>query len=65
LGGDRKGIEMTNLTPQQIRDAIQQGLEETWRLIDSGKKIQLIPEPQLREKRDDIADQGSHDERSK
>jgi hypothetical protein len=56
---------MTNLTPQQIRDAIQQGLEETWRLIDSGKKIQLIPEPQLREKRDDIADQGSHDERSK
>jgi hypothetical protein len=31
---------MTSLTAQQIRDAIQQRLEETWRLIDSGKKIQ-------------------------
>ena len=28
---------MTNLTPQQIRDAIQQGLEETWRKIDRGE----------------------------
>jgi hypothetical protein len=39
---------MTSLTAQQIRDAIQQGLEETWRLIDSGKKIQLVPEPKRR-----------------
>jgi hypothetical protein len=37
---------MTNLTLQQIRDAIQQGMEETWRLIDAGKKIELRPEPQ-------------------
>jgi hypothetical protein len=30
---------MTNLTAQQIRDAIQQGLEETWRKIDRGEII--------------------------
>jgi hypothetical protein len=54
---------MTNLTPQQIRDAIQQGMEETWRLIDAGKKIELRPEPQRR-KRDPIADQADRDERN-
>jgi hypothetical protein len=41
---------MTNLTPEQIRDAIHQGLEETWRLIDSGKKIRLLPHPLPRER---------------
>lgn len=30
---------MTNLTAQQIRDAIQQGLEETWQKIDRGEII--------------------------
>ena len=30
---------MTNLTPQQIRDAIQKGLEETWGKIDRGEII--------------------------
>ena len=30
---------MTNLTPQQIRDAIQQGLEETWGKIDRGEIV--------------------------
>jgi hypothetical protein len=52
---------MTNLTPQQIREAIQQGMEETWRLIDAGKKIELRPEPQQR-KKDAAADQVDHDE---
>jgi hypothetical protein len=52
---------MTNLTPQQIREAIQQGMEETWRLIDAGKKIELRPEPQ-RGKRDAAAGQVDHDE---
>jgi len=60
LGDDRKGIEMTNLTPQQIRDAIQHGMEETWRLIDAGKKIELKPEPPRR-KGNAGADQFDHD----
>lgn len=51
---------MTNLTPQQIRDAIQHGMEETWRLIDAGKKIELKPEPPRR-KGNAGADQFDHD----
>jgi len=53
---------MTNLTPKEIRDAIQQGLEETWRLIDSGKKIQLLPDPPRRKRTDSMADQSAPDQ---
>jgi hypothetical protein len=51
---------MTDLTAQQIRDAIQQGMEETWRLIDAGKKIELRPEPR-RHKKDARADKPGQD----
>jgi hypothetical protein len=52
---------MTNLTPQKIRDAIQQGMEETWRLIDAGKKIELRPEPR-RHAKDATGDTPDRDE---
>jgi hypothetical protein len=33
----RGGMVMTDLTPRQILDAIQRGMEETWRKIDRGE----------------------------
>jgi hypothetical protein len=43
VGDDRKGKEMTELTPREILDAIRRGLEETARRL-AGKKPEQAPE---------------------
>ena len=48
---------MTELTPQEILDAIRRGLEETWRRLDAGKADQTAP--QLSELRENVKERVS------
>jgi hypothetical protein len=58
VGGNREGIAMTDLTPQQIVDAIRRGMEETWRKFPIDKPDQMIRHPQPPQPTEDAADQG-------
>jgi hypothetical protein len=53
MGDDRKGADMTDLTPRQILDAIRRGLEETWRRIDDEN---MSKHPKPRERADEFAE---------
>jgi len=53
---------MTELTPRQILDAIRRGLEETWRRIDEGTLGQTSTLAQSRERTDEFAEEGRHND---
>jgi hypothetical protein len=54
---------MTDLTPQQILDAIRRGLEETWRKFPYNKPDQMIRHPQPPQSTEDAAGQGRESRR--
>jgi hypothetical protein len=54
---------MTDLTPQQILDAIRRGMEKTWRKFPNDKLDQVIGHPQPPQPTEDATDQGPESRR--